>query len=537
MTPFAYIGLNAACHGCYSLAAVELPTSVGSSTANSCNSSTCSFISWSPDNDSDGDDSCVASVSSVSPSPDGSLLYLGSSGCSFSQRTNVDNDDDMYTIGYAPTSALDPNQNSSATTSSTLISNSSQLITNLGVGIIPPVSGIALAGSLLPPQFTKKYLSVKPGDWVGIHWSPLPEGLNEFYTISSPSSLSSGLAGIPNFSVAGSQGGVLWPINSDAQWYSAYSWWQTTSNTMSVLIFNTSPVGTQYALWVTACLFITICSQSNQLIITVVGGWNEIPFGNVFQVSVNSVPQSYDPEGSPGNPEPVSVAIDSQDQIWFTTEFSNILGQLSSTLESTTVLIHNVYNNLPIPGNPTEDPFALCLFLVSSNPCGATDVAESEKVIVANNLVWFVEAGELGDITTPQTNHSQILEYDPSNGNMCQYIDPNNNASVMGLAATGNGTNLTIWFTETYGNCQPKLDAFHPQYPTSCPANNISETLVPYNPLSWQQLNGSPNPTAICSSSSSCNLYELLWPSGLFPAQIDFDPTVPALWVTNLVGS
>jgi hypothetical protein len=338
-----------------------------------------------------------------------------------------------------------------------------------------------------PERFRMSAVSVTPGSILSLHWNT---AAGEYYILTS-----SGPTGLPNF---GSGSAVKWPASSGGQWNSTWRWWVSAASAVSVAIPSTASPGTTYALQLFTCITSpSSCSNSpggegfSQVTITVASAWIVRPY-YVDHPGITRLAES------PSVGEPLDVAF-SGDTIWNSSEFSNAVGQGpigQSTLTS-----------VADPADIFLKPFAQCF----SNPCGAAAFsALGERIVVANGLVWFTQGGWL--FPTPSVpNHSMVVAYNPATRGFCTYIVPGDDNEVIGLAATGTGTNTRIWFVESRSG-HPALDSFSPaQVGSACPSTHA--------------LAGAPS------------FRHIPWPQSDSPAMVTADPDGASVWVTEFWGS
>ena len=156
--------------------------------------------------------------------------------------------------------------------------------------------------------------------------------------------------------------------------------------------------------------------------------------------------------------------------------------------------------------------FAIC-FWGWCGPSGSS--ALSERVVVANGLIWSTEGGWLFDTNETVPNHSEVIAFNPVSKTTCSYIVPGNNNQLIGLAIVGSRPNSTVWFAESNVlNGDVYLDRFNPDaVGDGCPGTT--------NEL----------------YSIAGNMRQFPWPGAGAPAQIAVDPSLNALWVTDWLGS
>lgn len=376
-------------------------------------------------------------------------------------------------------------------------------------------SSTATAMSNPPPEetFQKSAVDVTPGSAISFHWANDTSGSYDFLLLSpTPNN-------IPNFS---SPSVVSFPAGAGATYNSTWQWWQTSANTsangVSIAIPGNAANGTIYDLELITCDPSTgLCSNANgggiaEVTLTVSTDWTIRPVSSDYATVTVAQNSGHDLCTGIGFC-PLDVTFGPNNTIFNSFEVSNSLGETPNS--STSMVTHaDPYDN-------QSTPFALC---VTQDPCtfGASSYSQlGERIIYADNLVWFTQGGyNLYPTTATVPNNSEIVAYDPNTGGFCTYGVPGGDTEVVGLAATGTGTSTQIWFVEqdpngTSSNNRvggPAIGVFSP--------SQVGESCSNYYPLAGQS-----------------SFQQILWTGGGAPSQIVADPNGGALWVTSFFSS
>ena len=362
------------------------------------------------------------------------------------------------------------------------------LVTSVAAaGVVALPASSAVAASPPPVEnFGSSALSVIAGSSVSLHWGTAT-GQSYLLTSNGPNPL-------PNF---GSNTVVSWPANPGGTWNGTYQWWASTANAVSVTIPSLASPGTTYALQLYTC-FQGLCSNASggggysQVTITVASKWSTAPYWTAFP----NVTKTTDWNG-----DALDVAFTGS-TIWNSSEFSDAVGESLSGQPNLTSIVD--------PADVANTPFAQCV----SSPCGPSAIsALGERVVYADNLVWFTQGGWELYPGGPPANHSEVVAYNPWTQGFCTYLVPGDNGEVMGLAATGSGAGTVIWFVDSdpIGH-HPALDSFSPsKVGANCPNNY--------------------------SLAGAGGFRQITWPQADRPALVSADPDGTDLWVTDFWGS
>jgi hypothetical protein len=330
-------------------------------------------------------------------------------------------------------------------------------------------------------------MAVTPGTQVSLHWG---SAAGQYFTLASapPSAL-------PDFDSAST---VIWPANPGGSWSATSQSWTTTGDAVTVTIPSDAAAGDTFGLQLVTCTTGGLCSDSlggggaAQVSLVVVTNWTVESYRQDYP-KVTVMPQT--------SGAPLDVAFGAAQTIWNSSEFSDALGQSPKKSTSTQFVD---------PADPADAPFAACF----STPCVASgSSALGERVIYADNLVWFTQGGWLGFPGGAVANHSEVVAFDPRTQGFCTYLVPGDDNEVIGVAATGKGKKTEIWFVESdFVGGHPALDSFTPsKVGDSCPNNY--------------------------SLSGATTFRQIVWPDNDVPAQIAVDPGGTTLWVSGFFGS
>jgi hypothetical protein len=376
------------------------------------------------------------------------------------------------------------------------------------------------------PNFSTTNITVLPNTLVSLHWQPVSSnapGGSFFELANSP-------ANLPNFSSTG----VTWPSNANASYNSAAALWATHSNSVQLAIPADATPNTTYILQLYSCDLGVGCSNTPgasgptnaQITLTVAANWTTNGYGTVF-----STPQLIDETQQMGRP--LDISIDSSDNLWNTSEFSNTLTQTSSStwaVKPITVMANETACTGQM-GCPFTDDSTIPASTVSWS-------ASSERVIIASDgKIWFIQGGwSLLPLTWELNNYSTINAYDPTTGFMCTYYTPmtTNSSGVHGIGITGTGANQTVWFTSDsivlagpdsiFTLASPGLGYFQPSsLETSCASGSASYVLRGFTDVQYVSLPGFMRTVSA--------------PSFQQPAHIAVDNFSNALWITSFWGS
>jgi hypothetical protein len=418
-------------------------------------------------------------------------------------------------------------------------------------------------------QFTTAEITVQPGTAIGLHWAGnapnwMPES-GEFFLLSSTSPNA-----LPGFAALVSSGGsVKWPSGMSTTPSYSSGLWATTSTAVQVTIPSAAAPGTIYQVQLYTCnLNSNACSNTcavspsmcttsgtaaltdSQITLKVAATpWTTIsctPSSSAsppsaiscangssatsFSLQTYPYQKAITPSGTattaPGLP--LDVAIDSENDIWASAEFST--GFTESLVNLATPLSIPVTDSA-LPSSAT--PFINCVFPAyptfgtpsnGGSPvtsCSGTPTSEAgERIISANGLIWFTQGGWSNPPVQPSgapslTNLSRVVAYNPSNGAMCTYDLPDNDAEIIGIAASSGGT---IYVAETAGNSGPLISEETPAYLDSFAGACSSST--------------SYSASAVAAMSSWTHK-----PLKYAPFELYLDPSGGSLWATDFFNS
>jgi DNA-binding beta-propeller fold protein YncE len=337
-------------------------------------------------------------------------------------------------------------------------------------------------------SFSDSSFDVMAGTRVSLHWSTA-EGLHFLVT--------STLQDFSSPSVVG------WPLHTHPSPRWDGTEWTTTAGTIQAAIPANAPQGAQYTVSLTTCDRNACSGRVHQATLTVPQAptkWVSRPYQSDFpKVAVFNAP------GSPF----AATFQSSNDSLWGASEFSD--GVTEIRRNTTSALDETVSTPARSPRVFTR-PFMSCLTTCKSS----YNSAMSESIVVSGGRVWLTFGG-LRWLESAGTNHSEIVAFDPITRTFCTYLVPGNNNEVTGVATTGDGPELRVWFTESQGSGNvPSLDSFEPSsFGSGC--------------------SGRANEAYVLPES----VRVLTWPSTgpQWPAQIAVDPTSQALWITDFNGS
>ena len=278
----------------------------------------------------------------------------------------------------------------------------------------------------------------------------------------------------------------------------------TTAPAMALAIPKAASAGTAYTVAIRTCDS-TECSPAKSVVLTVPPAptsWSTRSYKSDYSHLASFT--------APGQPF-ATTFLASDNSIWTVAEFSHGVTEIKSGGTSA----KGIGVVSPKGASPIfRTPFANC----KTTPCSPWDIsALGEEVITAGGMIWMTFGGWRWDRTSAPANRSEVVAFDPATSKFCTYLVPGNNNEVEGIAATGAGKNLRMWFVESRGSAgaQPSLDGFDPSaIGDGCDGHANEAYLLP----------------------DSVRL--LKWPStgGQWPSQIAVDPTSPALWITDFDG-
>jgi hypothetical protein len=352
--------------------------------------------------------------------------------------------------------------------------------------------GTAVLGG---PRLDYSSFDVLPGSLVSLHWSRgtgTQSASDVHFLVTSD---------IPGFSSASL---VKWPPDTTP----SPSWngtdWTTTAEGIALAIPRSTSTGTVYTVSISTCESAD-CSPPKSVVLTVP------PSPTTW--STRSYESDYSHLASfsaPGQPF-ATTFLSSDNSIWTNAEFSHGVTKIKDNGTSA----RGIPVVTPKGASPLfRAPFANC----QTTPCSPWDIsALGEELITADGKIWMTFGGWRWDRTTEPVNHSEVVAFDPVTNKFCTYLVPGNNNEVEGIAATGTGTDLRIWFVESRGSTgvPPSLDGFDPSaIGSGCDGHANEAYLLP----------------------ESVRL--LTWPTtgGQWPSQIAVDPTSPTLWITDFDG-
>jgi len=274
---------------------------------------------------------------------------------------------------------------------------------------------------------------------------------------------------------------------------------------MTVAIPGSAAAGTQYTVALVTCDSTGCPSSAQHAVLTV-------PVAPTSWVT-RSYQSNYSHFASfvvPGQPFATTFQT-SDNSIWIASEFSHDLTKIKSN--GTFAKRMGVTSPHGAP-HLFLQPFAACGISTCSRTAKS---AQSEQVITADGKIWLTFGGwRWYQWSASPPNHSEVVAFDPATKKFCTYLLPGNNNEVAGIATTGAGTDLRVWFVESRGSeGQPSLDGFDPSAVGGGCDGALNEAYV---------------------LPDSVRL--LKWPStgGQWPVQIAVDPTSPTLWITDFNG-
>jgi len=367
-----------------------------------------------------------------------------------------------------------------------------------GVG----VRGSSSLGGLV--EFDNSSFEVLPGSLVSLHWSTsgtfAPTSPNRHFLVTSS---------LPGFSSASV---VKWPPGtSPSPTWTTSSGWMTTADAMTVAIPGDAAAGTQYTVALVTCDSTGCSSPAQRAVLTVPPSptsWVTRSYQSAYSHLATFV--------VPGQPF-ATTFLTSDNSIWIASEFSHDLTEIKSNgtfAKGMRVTSPHGASRLFL------QPFAACEGQIGSlsSTCHRTaKSAQSEQVITVGGKIWLTFGGwRWYQSSASPPNHSEVVAFDPATKKFCTYLLPGNDNEVAGIATTGAGTHLRVWFVESRGSGgQPSLDGFDPSAVGGGCDGDLDEAYV---------------------LPESVRL--LKWPStgGQWPVQIAVDPTSPTLWITDFNG-
>jgi len=347
-------------------------------------------------------------------------------------------------------------------------------------------------------EFDDSSFEVLPGSLVSLHWSTFGSGAP-----TSPNLHFLVTSSLPGFS---STSVVTWPPGtSPSPTWTTSTGWMTTADAMTVVIPGDAAAGTQYTVALITCDSTGCSSPAQSAVLTVPPSptsWVTRSYqSNYSHLATNVV------LGQPF----ATTFLTSDNSIWIASEFSHDLTEIKSNGTSGKRMGVTTPHGAP---HLFLQPFAAC----GISTCHRTArSAQSEQVITAGGKIWLTFGGwRWYQSSASPPNHSEVVAFDPATKKFCTYLLPGNNNEVAGIATTGAGTDLRVWFVESRGSGgQPSLDGFDPSAVGGGCDGDLDEAYV---------------------LPESVRL--LKWPStgGQWPVQIAVDPTSPTLWITDFNG-
>jgi len=178
-------------------------------------------------------------------------------------------------------------------------------------------------------------------------------------------------------------------------------------------------------------------------------------------------------------------------------------------------------------------------FAFYSGYAPSTNSELGESITATTNHVWFTQGGASDLTQSPvPNNYSRIVGYDPAAESFCNYIVPESDTEVTGIAAADGD----IWFLASRGlggsstaGPSPAVGYFNPSAVGGCsPGDTQSITLTACNPVL-------PDTAVAAPSPAGCNLnYLEPWSDQMvFPGHLVVDTAgnTATIWATEFWGS
>lgn len=157
----------------------------------------------------------------------------------------------------------------------------------------------------------------------------------------------------------------------------------------------------------------------------------------------------------------IDAAIDPSGDLWSSGEFARGIGHVhNGVVTSHDAPLGRVYCDTNCPSDaPVLDPVAPFAF-----GSGSTTASSSERIIWADNKIWFIQGGNFGTAH----DHTRIVSFDPAASDnpvtqtderMCAYDMPGDHNTAYGMG--WDTARHRMWFTESNPN-DPRLDCSTP---------------------------------------------------------------------------